>query len=152
MAFIDILSWHASGAPGSCVEHDGTRAVPDGATRMTTEEYRAQEPAWASLHAFWMSNQTPVSGLKLLSPLPRLAFISMIEDGLGIDYNALPELIDQHVTNPGQARRVKRAVQHGVVFDASDEPIDGVGAIRWLAQRLGVTDEQFVALWRAAGG
>ncbi len=87
-----------------------------------------------------------------LAALPRLAFISVIEDGLWLDYDELPALIDQFVSDPGQARVIKRALRHGTVFDADDEPIDGVGAIRWLAQRLGVTDEQFVALWRAAGG
>lgn len=88
----------------------------------------------------------------VLAPLPRLAFISVIEDGLGLDYDALTALIDQYVADPGQARVIKRALRHGTAFDAGDEPIDGVGAIRWLAQRLGVSDEQFVALWRAAGG
>jgi phosphoenolpyruvate-protein kinase (PTS system EI component) len=57
-----------------------------------------------------------------------------------------------YVSDPATARRITRALRHAVEFDPEAEPIEGVGAIRWLARRLGVTDAQFVALWRAAGG
>lgn len=94
----------------------------------------------------------PSAEVAPLRPLPRLAFISLIEDGLGLAYDGLPALVDQHVTDAAQATRVKRALRHGGEFDPAAEPIEGVGAIRWLAARLGVTPELFVALWRAAGG
>lgn len=158
---IDILTRATGGADGpkdwprDCIEHDGALPLAPGAARMTVAEYNAwiASPEMVEAHRVWRAaNPPPPPPPEPLAPLSRLAFISLIEDGLGLGYDTLPALIDQHVTDPALARRVKRALAHGVEFDPEAEPIEGVGAIRWLAARLGVTPELFVALWRAAGG
>jgi hypothetical protein len=159
MRVVDILTRASGGADGPldwplhCVEHDGSVPIAPGATRMAVEEYRdwlarhaAEWDAWRKAHPEPSPPPPP------LVPLPRLAFIALVEDGLGLGYDTLPALIDQHVNDAAIARRVKRALVHAATFSADDEPLDGIGALRWLAARLGVTEAQFDALWRAAGG
>jgi hypothetical protein len=63
--FVDIIS-HADGnngplgAPLKCVEHeDEARALLPGATRMTIEEYRAQQKTWDEEWAQWWAERPP---------------------------------------------------------------------------------------------
>lgn len=155
--YVDVLRLHdgetgPEGVPALCVEHDGARPLGARETRLTVEEYRAQEPAWRAAQEAWLAAHPPPPAPEMLAPLPRLAFVALVEDGLGLAYGDLPALIDAHVSDADAARRIKRALTHAREFDADAEPIEGVGAIRWLARRLGVSDTQFAALWRAAGG
>jgi hypothetical protein len=63
--FVDIILYADGsngplGAPLKCVEHeDEARALPSGATRMTTEEYRAQQKAWDAEWARWWAERPP---------------------------------------------------------------------------------------------
>jgi hypothetical protein len=142
-----------AGYPGECREYPADAAPPappDGWQRLTVDELLAMQQAGAGALAAWQAAQQPADPPAQLMPLTRLAFITLIEEGLGIDYDDLPALIDQHVHDQALARAIKRALRHGAEFSAHDAPIDGVGAIMWLAQRIGLTEEEFTALWRSA--
>jgi hypothetical protein len=52
-AFVAILEWHPSGAPWRCVEIDDAADAPKDAVVMTTNEYRAQQPAWRAQMETW---------------------------------------------------------------------------------------------------
>lgn len=81
--YVDIVRVHdgetgAAGVPALCIEHDGSRSLGAGETRLTVEEYRAQEAEWRAAQEAWTASR----------PLP-----------------APPEPVPQEVTN-FQARAV----------------------------------------------
>lgn len=60
--FVDIVQVHdgesgPAGVPSICVEHDGTRSLGVGETRLTVDEYRAQEPTWHTAYETWAAQR-----------------------------------------------------------------------------------------------
>lgn len=148
MRWIDILSWHPSGAPLDCLEHDGALKMIDGATRLTVGAYRAQEPTWQRALAAWAA-QHPVSPPpEPLPPLTAVQFLALAARLLALNPETVEDdliaLIKRHIADPQARAEAIIAVRRASVFEP-DHPL-----LRQIATAAGIDDAAFAAAWRAA--
>jgi hypothetical protein len=153
MRVVDILAWHdnstgPAGVPARCVEHDGSRQLGAGETRLTADEYRAQQPVWAAAYETWMAQQPPQPSIE---PVPfevtnfqARAVLLNIPSSSGVQGRTLFHDVDDAIRSLGPTAPAYQAWEYA-------NTITRHGAtVQTMATQFGLTEAQLDQMFRNA--